>query len=127
MEKIFCILIMIIGVIAFSFASGSLASILQHYDNSNAKHKEQLSILNKLFKDYKLPLSLYSSLKQSLNFQAKNDLQDVHNFTEQLPHKLKVELSVFLYKDLYKTLDFLQDKSSSFLAWICPLFKPIVI
>lgn len=28
MEKIFCIMIMLIGVIAFSFASGSLASIL---------------------------------------------------------------------------------------------------
>ena len=63
MEKIFCILTMLIGVIAFSFASGSLASILQQYDHSNAKHKEQLLILNKLFKDYKLPLSLYSSLK----------------------------------------------------------------
>jgi hypothetical protein len=33
MEKIFCILVMIIGVIAFSFASGSLASIIQQYDN----------------------------------------------------------------------------------------------
>ena len=33
MEKIFCIIIMLTGVIAFSFASGSLASILQSYDN----------------------------------------------------------------------------------------------
>lgn len=38
-----------------------------------------------------------------------------------------MELSVYLYKDLYKSLEFLQDKSSSFLAWICPLFKPIII
>jgi uncharacterized membrane protein (UPF0182 family) len=28
LEKIFCIIIMIIGVLAFTFASGSLASIL---------------------------------------------------------------------------------------------------
>ena len=32
-ERIFCTLVMIIGVISFSFASGSLSSILQNYDN----------------------------------------------------------------------------------------------
>lgn len=31
-EKIFCVIIMLVGVISFSFASGSLASILQSID-----------------------------------------------------------------------------------------------
>ena len=35
-ERIFCSLTMILGVVAFSFASGSLASILQNYDNHSA-------------------------------------------------------------------------------------------
>lgn len=35
-EKVFCILIMVIGVIAFSIASGSLASIITSYDTKNA-------------------------------------------------------------------------------------------
>lgn len=39
-EKIFCIFAMLVGVISFSFASGSLASILQSVDNENAKHKQ---------------------------------------------------------------------------------------
>jgi potassium voltage-gated channel Eag-related subfamily H protein 8 len=67
-EKFFCILTMLVGVISFSFASGSLSSILQSIDSTNAKHKGQLAILNKLLKDYKLPLRLYSHLKQSLNY-----------------------------------------------------------
>jgi hypothetical protein len=62
---------MLVGVISFSSASGSLASILQSVDNQNAKYKEQLIILNKLYKEYKLPLRLYAHLKQSLNNQAK--------------------------------------------------------
>ena len=37
LERAFAILIMIIGVMAFSFASGSLSSILQNYDQANAK------------------------------------------------------------------------------------------
>lgn len=35
-EKIFCIILMLFGVIAFSFATGSLASILSSYDTTNA-------------------------------------------------------------------------------------------
>ena len=84
-------------------------------------------ILNKLYKEYKLPLNLYSHLKQSLSYQAENDLNDVHEFTEALPNKLKIELSVYLYRDLFSTIYFLRNKNSSFLAWICPLFKPLVI
>ena len=62
-EKIFCVFIMIIGVMSFSFFSGSLASIIQFYDCQNAKYREQLSLLNKLFKEYRLPVELYANLK----------------------------------------------------------------
>jgi hypothetical protein len=44
-----------------------------------------------------------------------------------LPNKLKVELSVYIFKDLFKTILFLRQKNSSFLAWICPLFIPLVL
>ena len=36
LEKIYCILVMIIGVICFSYASGSLSSILNSVDSSKA-------------------------------------------------------------------------------------------
>lgn len=36
LEQIFGIILMIVGVIAFSFASASLASILSNYDTQNA-------------------------------------------------------------------------------------------
>jgi hypothetical protein len=34
MERIFCIFLMLLGVISFSFSTGSLSSILNSYDNS---------------------------------------------------------------------------------------------
>jgi len=36
LERIFCSLMMLVGVISFSFANGSLSSILTTYDNSTA-------------------------------------------------------------------------------------------
>jgi Ion channel len=45
-EKLLCILLMIIGVISFSFATGALSSIISNYDTSEAKLKEKISTLN---------------------------------------------------------------------------------
>lgn len=38
LEKVFATLIMIIGVFSFSFANGSLASIIQNFDHMNAAY-----------------------------------------------------------------------------------------
>ena len=47
-EKIFCMMTMIIGVISFSFASGSLASILQNVDSQTAAFEHKVEILNRI-------------------------------------------------------------------------------
>ena len=44
-EKIFCTLTMLIGVFSFSFASGSLATILLEYDNQGGKLQKHLTLL----------------------------------------------------------------------------------
>jgi len=35
-ERLFCSFVMIVGVVSFSFANGTLASILSNYDIQNA-------------------------------------------------------------------------------------------
>lgn len=37
-ERIFCCVVMVIGVIAFGFANGTLASIMTNYDNRSSKY-----------------------------------------------------------------------------------------
>jgi len=117
---------MIIGVISFSFASGSLASILQNYDSQNAKFQEKIIVLNRIYKDYFLPLDLYQRLKQSLKYNLNKDIDDLNAFVEDLPHKLKVEVSLFLHEKTYNSIEFLSDRSKSFIAWVCPLLKPFL-
>jgi hypothetical protein len=57
---------MIVGVIAFSFANGALASIMSNYDNHNASYREKMNVLDKARKDYDLPVELFQQLKKSL-------------------------------------------------------------
>ena len=63
LERAVSIIIMLVGVIAFSFATGSLTSILSNYDQANAKLQEKISILNRVYKDFALPLELYERLR----------------------------------------------------------------
>jgi hypothetical protein len=47
-EKLLCIVLMIIGVISFSFATGALSSIISNYDSSEANLKYKISKLNSI-------------------------------------------------------------------------------
>jgi hypothetical protein len=47
-EKLLCIILMIIGVISFSFATGSLSSIISNYDSEEASLKYKISKLNSI-------------------------------------------------------------------------------
>lgn len=49
-ERVICIFLHLIGVLSYSFASGSLTSIIANYDNLNQKNLEKVNILNRLFK-----------------------------------------------------------------------------
>ena len=42
-----------------------------------------------------------------------------------LPHKLKLEVSLYIHETTYKKIFLFKGKPSSFIAWICPLLKPL--
>lgn len=86
-----------------------------------------MNILKKLHKDYSLPLELYTRIKQSIRLKYAQDGDDLNAYVDELPHKLKVEVSLYLHEETYNTMVFLKDKSMSFIAWICPLLKPYVV
>jgi hypothetical protein len=57
-ERSFCSFVMLVGVFAFSFANGSLASIMSNYDQTNAVYQDKINVLDKILKDYKIPEDL---------------------------------------------------------------------
>ena len=58
-ERIYCIVIMLAGVTAFTFISGALSSILANYDAQTAVLQEKLLYLGKLRGHYKISDQLY--------------------------------------------------------------------
>jgi Ion channel len=51
-ERVMCSILMVLGVLSFSFASGALASIITSYDVSEAQLKEKIATLNEISNGY---------------------------------------------------------------------------
>ena len=124
LERPVSIFIMLVGVISFSFATGSLSSIMSNYDAANAKLSGRISVLNRIYQEYYLPLGLYQRLRQSFKYEFNNDRDDVNDFVSDLSHKLKLEVSLFIHENTYRKVDSFKGRSAAFIAWICPKLKP---
>ena len=80
LEKFFCIIIMCVGVTAFAAGTSELTNLLQTYDQENSRLQEKIFILNRIYKEYNLPLNVYENVKQSIRYQFKNDIEELVTF-----------------------------------------------
>lgn len=124
-ERLFCSFMMILGVISFSLANGTLSQILIKNDNKKIAYQEQVEILNKIQKQYKkLPPSLYKKMKMSLGYQFQKSNKEIELFVEQLPMQIRDEVNLFIHEEKYKHIKYFQDKSAAFVSWTCALLTP---
>lgn len=125
-EKIFCILVMCLGVTAFAAGTSTLTNLLQSFDQDNSELNQKLEKLNQIQQDYKLPPKLYDNVKKSINSQHKSDTKDIMSLVETLPQDLRDAVTLFIYESTFKQFEFFNNQPISFIAWICPLLKPQV-
>jgi len=84
---------MIIGVLAFSFTTSSLSTLISNMDSRNAKLKQRIAQLNALNSQYNLSLKLYHKIEKVLKFDhSKSETFEI-SFLNDIPQRLKVELS----------------------------------
>ena len=96
-EKLFSMLLMCFGILSFSFATGTLSSIIQSYDHKEAALKEKITTLNQIQKQYSLDVSLFNKLARTIKYDFRKGNKGFSNFVEELPHKLKVELNLVIH------------------------------
>jgi hypothetical protein len=65
-EKIITVMLMLIGVVLFSYATGSISSIISSADSEDARLKEKMSTLKELQGDYDLEVGLFNKIAKAL-------------------------------------------------------------
>lgn len=61
-EWIFCIFIMLLGVTGFSFATGSLSSLMSNIDTASAKLKSYMSMADQIKRNYNIDPILFEEI-----------------------------------------------------------------
>ena len=108
---IFSSVMMLIGVVSFSFANGALASIITSKDNSNGQYQERVEILEKAKKEYEIPESLYRKMKKSINYSLTNDTLELNQFVKELPNHLQNQMSLIIFNTKYMKLQYFHNRS----------------
>lgn len=85
-EKLLCSFLMILGVISFSYLTGSLSSVISSYDSHEAQLKEKMMTLNEIAYEYDLEPQLFSRLASTLKYDHSKKSKDTVVFMEELPH-----------------------------------------
>ncbi len=96
-EKIFCCILMIIGVISYTLAISYLASIINARDRRQAKLLSKLEVLDSIRNEFGMNFELYWRLRQSLQYETTKDMSEKQQLLNELPLKLKVDLTNTMY------------------------------
>ncbi|TNV87316.1 hypothetical protein FGO68_gene16420 [Halteria grandinella] len=124
-EKLLCILLMLIGVISFSFATGAISSIITNQDTAEAKLKEKMQTLESIQAEYQIDKDLFNRIVKAVKYDHRQNSKDVHEFMEELPAKLRIDLAMAIHKKMYSNIKFFQDKDNNFIAWVGTFLRPI--
>lgn len=118
-EKIFAIIIMLVGVMTFSFVAGSLTSIITQFDHAQASLKTKLQTLNHIRKQYRLDGAFYNDLKSTIEIEHSKSLDGLKDLIEPLPLTMKIKLAKVVHRDVFNQFDFFTKiKERSFIAWV---------
>lgn len=76
-ERLLCILLMLIGVIAFSFATGAISSIISSQDTAEAKLKEKMVTLETIKNEYNIESDLFNRIVKAVRYDHNQNSKTV--------------------------------------------------
>ena len=121
LEKMYAIVIIIVGATIYSFIVGSISSSVNSDDEVKVKLSEKLATLKQIGSYYRLPDELIERIGQ---FLKKNNAMEgvatgkakipLQKMISELPERLKIELIKYTHKDIISKNSFFFGKSIEF-------------
>jgi hypothetical protein len=125
LERAYNLIIMSFGVLMYSFAIGSLSSIVSTLDQKTAEMNQKLQILSSIKKEFNLEQEIYEKVRKVIKYDLSRNQKDKMNFLQELPNKLRIELSQIMHDKAIQNLYFFKDQPLDFIAYVAPLLKPV--
>ena len=127
-ERIFQIILLIFGIMAYSWIVSSISSYFEKYNNYLNDFREKIDIL----KDIKLhhpnmPNKLYIKIMQHLKYRNYNEKQNKNLIFDCLPLSLKNNLIYEMYKPIITKFTFFKNIDNiDFIVKVILAFRPVI-
>jgi hypothetical protein len=126
-ERIFQIIFLAVGVIAYSYLISSFGNLIKNERQSSIKYNNNMKILEEIRVDYpNMPFKFYNKIYnyiESRNIAEKK--LDANYLTNSLPFNLRNALLLIMYRSCIKNFKFFKNcENSNFIIQILSTFIP---
>ena len=127
-ERIFQVVLLIIGIMAYSWLISSFSSFIKKINEKTVEYEKKKSILDEIKSNNpNLSDDLYEKVLKYLNFKHFHEKNVKNNIFDCLPLGLKNNLIYEMYKPIIKNFIFFKNfQNTDFIVQVITCFKPIL-
>ena len=127
-EIIFQIILLLIGIIAYSWLISSLSNYVQENNKQKEIFNQKLSILNEIKLEHpKMTQDLYHRILLYLEYKNLRQKKDKNSLIDCLPHSIKKPLLYEMYKPIIDNFIFFKNfKNSEFANRVISKLEPVI-
>ena len=127
-ERWFGLILLIVGIIVYSFAVAGISNYIKEIDDKNADYNKKLKILEDIRMNYpKLSDELYDRVSRFLKYKHFNEKKDKNIIIDSLPLGLRNSLVYEMYKPIINNFIFFKNfDNTDFIVRVILAFKPIL-
>jgi hypothetical protein len=129
-EKLFCMLVMLLGVSCYAYILGSVSIVISHFDVSERHEHQRHRQLAKFCNDFHVPMDIRRRLTHNLDFKLHEKHEsrdyDLDVVLDDFSPSLRVELISVIHAPLIEKLPYLHGKSLEFVAGVVSQLQTLV-
>jgi hypothetical protein len=99
-ERFYNVLLLMVGILVYSYAVSSLSNIIQFQDEKTIKYNKSVEYFERLKLKYSVPYQLSEKIQRFLKYELKANKRDKKDFLEELPKSLKNEMILKMYRPM---------------------------
>lgn len=124
-EKIYNSIVMILGIMFYSFALTSISNIIKIDAEKKKDFDDKNEFLNNLTKIYPINNKLYDKLKRHLFYELKQEKNKILDFLNQLPISIRNEMLLKMHRKIIESFNFFRNcYDQDFIINVIMYFKP---
>lgn len=126
-QIIYTIVVQIMGVGMFGYIIGNVATLIVSIDTARADFRTKLEEVRNYMRIKRIPSPIQDRVKNYYNYlwETQKGITDV-DFTLTLPKTLRVEISLYLNKDILEKVSLFQDADEVFIREVVEELEPMV-